>query len=67
MENETPNLPGDDRLRIFVALLLTGAYVILLLLMPWVPEVREPLLFLGPFVGAIVGYAFGNRTRQSDP
>lgn len=66
MDNETPNLHGDDRLRIFVALLLTSAYVILLLMMPWVPEVREPLIFLGPFVGAIVGYAFGNHTRQHD-
>ena len=55
---------SDHRLRLYVALLLISAYVVLLLLMPWVPAARGPLLFLGPFAGAIVGYAFGNQQHQ---
>jgi hypothetical protein len=48
---------------LYVALLIT-AYVVLILLLPWAPAARDPLIFLGPFVGAIVGYAFGNRQRE---
>lgn len=40
---------NDHRLRLYVAMLLISAYVVLLLLMPWVPAARDPLLFLGPF------------------
>ncbi len=62
---EQPNPEQNDhRLRLYVAMLLISAYVVLLLLMPWVPAARDPLLFLGPFAGAIVGYAFGNQQHQ---
>jgi hypothetical protein len=54
---------NDGRLRLYVALLLISTYVVLLLLLPWVPAARDPLLYLGPFAGAIVGYAFGYRHR----
>lgn len=56
---------NDDRLRLYVALPLISTYVILLLAMPWVPATRDPLVFLGPFAGAIVGYAF--RSQQHTP
>ena len=56
---------NNDRLRLYVALPLICAYVMLLLVMPWVPAARDPLLFLGPFAGAIIGYAFGNKQRDS--
>ncbi len=63
-----PNKPdpdhNDHRLRLYVALLLISAYVVLLLLLPWVPAARDPLLYLGPFASAIVGYAFGNQQRK---
>jgi hypothetical protein len=55
---------NDNQLRFYVALLLISAYVLLLLLLPWVPAAREPLLFLGPVTGAIVGYAFGHQSDQ---
>ena len=55
---------NDHQLRLYVALLLISAYVILLMLMPWAPAVRDSLLFLGPFVGAIIGYAFGHRQHD---
>ncbi len=56
---------NDDRLRLYVALLLICTYVLLLLMMPWVPAARDPLIFLGPFVGVIVGYAFRSQRRES--
>lgn len=66
-----PNAPdrpdrNDDRLRLYVAILVISTYVFLLVLLPWVPAARDPLVFLGPFTGAIVGYAFGNQ-RQREP
>jgi hypothetical protein len=62
--NRNAHQPNDDRLRLYVALLLITAYVVLILLLPWVPAARDPLIFLGPFAGAIVGYAFGQRTNS---
>jgi hypothetical protein len=59
--------PSDDRARLIVALLLVIAYLLLLGLMPWVPAVRDPLVFLGPLVGAVVGYYFGQHQNQRRP
>lgn len=62
--NPSQGYSPNERLRLYVALILIIAYVLLVVLLPWVPSVREPLSFLGPFVGAVIGYAFGNYRGQ---
>jgi hypothetical protein len=57
----------DDRARMIVALLLVTVYLLLLGIMPWVPPVRDTLILLGPFVGAVVGYYFGQQQNQHRP
>jgi hypothetical protein len=54
LQDRNSRQPNDDRLRLYVALLVISAYVVLLMLLPWVPAARDPLVFLGPFAGAIV-------------
>jgi hypothetical protein len=56
----------DDRLRLYVAILLISAYVLLLMLLPWVPAARDPLLFLGQPIGVILGCTFRNQ-RHHEP
>lgn len=59
-----PN-PIDARTRLYVALLLVVPYALLIVLMPFIPATRDPLIILGPLVGYTVRYLF--EPTHSDP
>lgn len=65
MKKLIPPPSNDDRTRLYVSLLLIVPYTLLILLMPFVPNVREALVILGPAVGYALRYLFEPQRSDS--
>lgn len=62
MRRDHPTSNNDERTRLYVALLLVAPYAVLVLSLPFVPNARDALAILGPFVGYAVRYLFERST-----